>query len=107
MLTSYFSKVSIKTPLHERKLYLYYKEEKEADQIQMEEQCLRYVQKLENKLPAELWQQDMAVHLVGNRGGSYTTIKLQSDNYIIYVRTEYSKKKPKIYLKLWTKKEVR
>lgn len=106
MLTSCFPKVSIQTPLHEKKLYLYYKEEKEADQVQMEEQCLRYIQKLENKLPAELWQQNMAVHLVGRRGGSYTTIKLQGDDYIIYVKTEYYKKKPKIYLKLWTRKEV-
>lgn len=106
MLASNFRKSGIRTPLHEKKLYLYYKEEKEADQIQMEEQCLRYIRKLEEKLPPEMWQQSMDVHLIGRLDGSYTTIKLQSRDYVVYVKTEYSKKKPKIYLKLWTRKEV-
>lgn len=106
MLASNFQKSHISTPLHEKKLYLYYKEEKESDQIQMEEQCLRYIQKLEQKLPPEVWQQSMDVHLVGRPDGAYTTIKLQSRDYVIYVKTQYSKNNPQINLKLWTRKEV-
>lgn len=65
MLGSYFDKAVCKNQLLEKKMYVQYLEQREKNQIQMENICIRFVEKkLFSLLPEELWKQQVEVQIV-------------------------------------------
>ncbi len=104
IFSSYFEKVTLKTPYQEKKLLLYYKELKQQDQYQMEDQCIQYIEKVKEKIPAEVWKQPMEVRLVGYNNQDYTELRFESEPYIISVKADCLAKKPKMKLVFWRKK---
>ena len=102
ILGSYFTKAVCKSPIREKQLLLYYKDLKPNDQVDMENLCIRYIEKFKKAVPEEFWNQEMEVHFEGRLAN---VIRLQSDKNIVYVRTEYNGKKSAFQLRLLTKKE--
>ncbi len=103
ILASYFENIVLKSPIQEKNLLLHYKDLKPQEQIDLEEQCIRYLQKVEKKIPAVIWEQPMEIHLVGRPDKASTKLKLVSEPYIIEVMTEYQKGKPEIRFVIWSK----
>lgn len=104
ILGSYFTKSVCKSPIREKQLLLYYKDLKPTEQVDLENLCIRYVEKFMKAVPEEFWEQEMEVHFDGRFAN---IIRLQSDKNIVYVRTEYKGKKSTFQLRLLTKKEPR
>lgn len=67
MLGSYFDKAVCKNRLLEKKMYVQYLEQREKSQLQMENICIRFVEKkLFQELPEELWKQQVEVQIVSS-----------------------------------------
>ena len=65
ILGSYFDKAICKNKLQEKKMYFQYMQQKDKAQIQMEEYCIRFVERvLMPQLPPELWSQQVEVKFV-------------------------------------------
>lgn len=106
IFSSYFEKVVLKTPYQEKRLLLHYKETKQQEQFSMEEQCIKYMEKVKESLPPEVWEQPMEVRLVGQNNGEYTELRFESEPYIICVKADARDKRAKINLVFGRKKEV-
>ena len=102
ILGSYFTKAVCKSPIREKQLLLYYKDLKPTDQVDLENLCIRYIEKFKNAVPEDFWKQEMEVHFQGRFAN---VIRLQSDKHILLVRTEYKGKKSAFQIRLLTKKE--
>lgn len=103
ILSSYFEKTVLKSPIQEKNLLLHYKDLKSQDQIDLEDKCIKYLQKVEKKIPEEVWEQTMEVHLIGRAGKASTNLRFVSEPYIIEVRTQYQKGNPQIRFVYWRK----
>lgn len=65
MLGSYFDKVACCSPMYEKKMHMQYQQQKEESQIQMEDFCIRFVEKeLMPQLPEDFWKQQMEVRFL-------------------------------------------
>ena len=58
---SYFDKATCKSKLIERNMLLQYKEQKIDKQYQMEDMCIRFMNKLAHNLPRNYFKQNMEV----------------------------------------------
>lgn len=103
ILASYFENIVLKSPIQEKNLLLHYKDLKPQDQIDLEEQCIRYLQKVEKKIPAAIWEQPTEAHLIGRPGKVSTELRFVSEPYVIGVQTGYEKGKAQIKFVLWSK----
>lgn len=102
--SSYFDKAICKSKRLEGNLLLQYKEQKTDKQLQMEDLCISYMDKLVKKLPKEVFQQNMEVHLKRNREGVPTQVLFRGQDYILALYGVYSGKKPKFRCRIWAKK---
>ena len=105
ILSSYFSTIILKSPLQEKNLLLHYKDLKPQEQFALEEQCIRYFDKIQNKIPAGVWEEPMEVHLLGKKDRTNTELRFESEPYIICVTADCSKAKPEIKFVFWKKKK--
>lgn len=99
MVTSYFDRAVCRTPIYENKLYIRYNAQKTKDQYQMEDCCLRYIQKeLLAKYPKRFWNRRVEVRLTPNADGRGDTIRVYDRNMELKIIVEYQsyqKKKAK------------
>lgn len=102
ILGSYFTKAVCLSPLREKQLLLCYKDLKPADQLDLEEKCIRYVEKFRKVVPEEFWEQTVRVHIKGRYAN---VIEIHGDKQILCVRTYYERKKPRFRIRLLTKRE--
>ena len=64
MFGSYFDKTVLRNVLQEKNMYVQYMEQKEKSQFQMEDICIRFIErKLMKELPEELWTQQVEVKI--------------------------------------------
>lgn len=105
MLASYFGKSVCVSKIQEEKLFLYYRELKPQEQIDMEQQCIKLIEKeLLKKLPEKVWGFQVEVHLRGNERSPETEIQIRFKNHILQLYTEYQKRSPELKYNMWMKR---
>lgn len=105
MLSSYFRSTKCLAPLQEKKLKFQYQSQKAENQYQMEDICIRLIEKnILPKVPMNLWINDMEVQLIGKSDSGRTEIRMQCPQYILRVMCDYrGKKKSSVIHEVWTK----
>ena len=87
---SYFRKAAHRNILLEQKMYLQYMEQKEKNQILMEDICIRFIEKkLMKQLPEELWNQDVEVRIVSTPIKGLREIQFRGPEYTLRVCAIY------------------
>jgi len=105
MLSSYFDKTVCTTKLQEKKLCLAYQELKEDVKQDYDESSIRIIEKeLLPKLPKKFMHQQMNLTLLGSADKACTEIRLQNEDYVLRVKSRYSKRAPKMVYEVWRKK---
>ena len=105
MLASYFKKSVCVSRIQEEKLFLYYKELKPQEQIDMEQQCIRLIEKdLMKGIPKKAWNFRIEVHLRGNEKYPQTEMQIRFKNHILQLFTEYQKRNPELRYSMWVKR---
>lgn len=99
--TSYFRSAVCKNKLLEQNMLLQYKEQKLEKQYQMEEICIRYMDRLIKSLPIATEEQDVQVQLKRNKNNK-TVLIIKGINYRLVFVGEYSGKSSKIRCKYIT-----
>ena len=100
---SYFDKATCKSKLIERNMFLQYKEQKIDKQYQMEDMCIRFMNKLVHKLPRNYLKQNMEVHLVRRQSGKPMEIIFANNTCMIDFICRYAGNKSQIDCRLWSK----
>lgn len=104
MLTSYFGKSVCKSEYLEKKLFLNYQEQKVNDQIAMEEQCIRLIEKeILPKVPEKYVSESVDAHLQQSKDAVHTRVLIHTGDYILGVNTHYDKHKPQVFTCQWLK----
>ena len=86
MLGSYFDKAVCKNKLLEKKMYVQYLEQKERNQILMEDICIKYVEKkLIPDFPKKFWEQEVEVKFAPTHIEGLQEIQFHGKDYILYV----------------------
>ena len=86
MLGSYFKKAVCKNKLLEKKLFVQYLEQKEKKQLQMEDICIRYVEKkLMPNFPEKFWEQEVEVKFCPTDINGVKEVQFHGKDYILYV----------------------
>lgn len=99
MLTSYFRKSVCRSKYLEKKLYLYYQEQKQNDQIAMEEQCIRLIEKeILPKVPQKYQMCEVDTHIRRSNGCHGAELLVHTGDYILRVVTNYNRKRPEIFM---------
>ena len=107
MLTSYFAKSVCRNKMLEKKLYLHYREQKNDDQIKMEEQCIRLIeQEILPKIPRRYLERGVDVHFRQRKGAPGAEILLHTGDYILRVMVDYNKKNPQLFMQQLLKQEA-
>ncbi len=105
MLSSYFDKTVCTTKLQEKKLCLAYQELKDEIKQDYDESSIKIIEKeLLPKLPRQFTQQQMDLALLGSTDKACTEIRLQNDDYVLRIKSRYSKRAPKMVYEVWRKK---
>ena len=105
MLSSYFDKTVCTTKLQEKKLCLAYQELKDEIKQDYDESSIKIIDKeLLPKLPRQFTQQQMDLALLGSTDKACTEIRLQNDDYVLRIKSRYSKRAPKMVYEVWRKK---
>lgn len=105
MLGSYFNKTSCKNPLQEKKMRVQYMEQKEKSQIDLENICIRFVEKeLLPRLPKEFWEHDVEVRFRPTKLKGLQEVQFKSPDYILRVSGIYQgKRNTNIHYEIWHK----
>lgn len=104
MLSSYFDKTVCTTRMQEKKLCIAYQELKEDAKQDYDEASIRIIEEeLLPKLPKCFVNQQMDLALLGKEDDACTEIRLQNDNYVLRVKSRYTKKAPKMVYEIWRK----
>lgn len=103
--SSYFDNVTCRSKRLEGNLLLQYKEQKTDKQFMMEDFCISYMDELSTKLPNELFQQNMEVHLIRSHQSATVEILFKGQNYMLALKGVYNGRKPKIDFRLWGRKK--
>ena len=107
ILGSYFPKTTCSNARLEEKMRLRYCEQKHNTQYQMEEICIRYVEKkILPFFPARVWEQEMRVDLLMHRPEGTIEMRFVCPEYIVRVRGDYKKKNSRVECELWKKTEL-
>ena len=90
MFGSYFDKAVLRNVLQEKKMYVQYMEQKEKSQYQMENICIRFIEKkLMKELPEELWNQKVEVKIVPTEMKGLREIQFRGPEYTLRVCAIY------------------
>lgn len=100
---SYFDKAICKSKLTEGNMLLQYKEQKLDKQYQMEDVCIRYMDRLMKELPREIFSQDVEVHLRRKAVGEPTQILFVGDRYSVKFSGTYKGTKSEIDSRVLTR----
>ena len=93
MFGSYFDKAVHRNQLLEKKMYVQYMEQKERNQFQMEDICIRFIEKkLIPQLPQELWEQQVEVRIVPTEVKGLREIQFHGPDYTLRVCAIYKGK---------------
>jgi len=104
MLSSYFDKTVCTTRMQEKKLCIAYQELKEDAKQDYDEASIKIIEEeLLPKLPKCFVNQQMDLALLGKEDDACTEIRLQNDNYVLRVKSRYTKKAPKMVYEIWRK----
>lgn len=104
MLSSYFDKTVCTTKLQEKKLCLAYQELKEDAKQDYDEKSIKVIEdELLPKLPKKFMQQQMELALLGRENKICTEIRLQNADYVLRVKSRYTKRAPKMVYEIWRK----
>lgn len=92
MFGSYFDKAVYKNKILEKKMRVQYMEQKEKNQIQMEDICIRFIEKkLMPQLPQGLWEQQVEVRILPTKKG-IRDIQFRGSKYTLRVFAVYKGK---------------
>lgn len=92
MFGSYFDKAVHKNKILEKKMRVQYMEQKEKNQIQMEDICIRFIEKkLMPQLPQGLWEQQVEVRILPTKKG-IRDIQFRGPKYTLRVFAVYKGK---------------
>lgn len=87
---SYFRKAAHRNILLEQKMYLQYMEQKEKNQILMEDICIRFIEKkLMKELPEALWNQTVEVKIVPTELKGLREVQFRGPKYTLRVCAIY------------------
>lgn len=105
MLGSYFKKAVCSNKLFERKLHMQYLQQKEKQQVLMEEICIRLVEnELMPQLPEEFWEQKMKVRFVPTSVTGMREIQFIGAEYALRVSGVFrGKKNTSMHYEAWSK----
>ena len=105
MFGSYFDKAVCKNKLLEKKMYVHYLEQKERNQIQMENLCIHFIEKkLMKKVPEALWNQQVEVRFAPTGVEGLRDIQFHGSEYILRVSAIYrGKRNTEIQYEVWQK----
>ncbi len=105
MVGSYFDKAVCKNKLLEKKMYVQYIEQKERNQIQMEDICIRFIEKeLMNHLPEQIWGQQVEVKFRPKDIKGQMDIQFHGPDYILCINAKYQgKRNTEIQYEVWQK----
>ena len=107
MLSSYFDKSVCNEKLQIQKLRLAYQELKDEDKQVYDEQSIRMIEEqLLPNLPKYFIEQKMKLRLLGKEDSKYTEIRLQNENYVLRIKTNYKKKKPILLYEVWGNEQL-
>lgn len=99
MLTSYFGKCECKSKYLEKKLYLYYQEQKQDEQIAMEQQCINLIEKeILPKVPLKYQVRRVDAHIRQRRDFPHAELLLHTGEYVLCVAATYDKKRPELFM---------
>lgn len=104
--SSYFEKTICKTERIERNLLVQYRELKEKTQYEMENRCIAFMDKMEQKFPENFFHQNMSVYFKKNKENHRKDIIFKNDRYILSFRCNYAAKSKKISYSIWKKNSV-
>lgn len=105
--SSYFKKTSCITSLLEKKLFLYYNEQKSNTQYHMEDLCIRHIeQELLHNIPKSLWNETVKVRLIKHPNQNCTEIQFIGESYILRLKGTYCGKTAKIEHEIWSTKQL-
>jgi len=102
---SYFDKAVCTSVFSEKNMLLQYKEQKLDKQYQMEDICIRFMDKVAEELPEKIFKQNMQVRL-GKREGAPTQIRFENDQYILCFTGNYAGRKSQIDYRILPKKVI-
>lgn len=87
--SSYFKKVHCASKLTEQKMRLQFCEQKTNAQYRMESTCIKYMDRICEKLPKKFFEQEMVVHLRKNDEG-YFDIVFSDGRYEACFKAKYA-----------------
>ena len=94
MLGSYFNKANCKNYLLEKKMYFHYLLQKDKEQIELEDICLRWIEKeLVPYLLEEVWNQNVEVRFFPTKDPGVRDIQFHGENYSLRVKGIYRGKR--------------
>lgn len=102
MLGSYFDKAICKNRNLEKSMYVQYLEQKEKNQIQMEDVCIRYVEKkLMSNFPEKFWEQEVEVKFCPTNVDGVKEIQFHGKDCVLHVGGIYrGKRNTKLHCEL-------
>ena len=102
MLGSYFDKAVCKNRNLERNLYVQYLEQKERSQIQMENICIKYVEKkMLPHLPEKFWEQEVEVRFCPTDMDGVKEVQFHGKDFVLRVGGIYrGKRETKLHCEL-------
>lgn len=105
MLSSYYNKAVCNNKLLEKKMYVQFLEQKERNQVQMEDICIRFIEKeLMPQLPKEFWNQEVEVRFGSANEDGVRDIQFYGPDYMLRVGGIYKgKHDTKIQYEVWRK----
>jgi len=89
MMGSYFDKAVCQSPKLEKDMRLQYNEMKDEKQFAMEDICIRYMDKLERKLPKECLASEVDAFLSKERNGKIR-VTFKGEGFTLQFRPTYA-----------------
>lgn len=102
---SYFNKVRCKSIVNATKMFMQYREQKLQNQYQMEDICIRFMDWLYDRLPSDLFNQNMIAHIIRRPEENLAELMFINKLYIISFKCVYAGKDSRIFFKSWSRLE--
>lgn len=103
--SSYFDKINSASCFTEKRMLLQYKEQKLDKQYSMEDICIKFMDRVADELPKEMFKLDTMVHL-RKREGKPLEILFENQGYILCLTGNYAGKKSSIDYRILTKQKI-
>ena len=103
MLGSYFRKTVCTSSIMEQKMHLWYAEVQKDTQLNMEKQCISYIEKkLIPVMPKAFWNEKMEVHLSMDERRERIELRFEGAEYMLRVFVNPVGRKSEIAYEIWT-----